>query len=87
MQEAAPQAEAMNFTILGTVLVHDIELTSVKDIALNQVLLAVSHINPKGSKPHKILQGLGYSPDTLMKAFHEVALQIEAFTGNIHPSR
>ena len=88
VQEGAPLAEATKFTILGTVSIDDIELTLVKDLANDEVHLALDHLNPKGNKPHKILEGLGFTQDHLMIPFHELALKIEAHTnGTIHPSR
>ena len=88
VQEGAPLAEATNFTILGTVKIDDIEFTLAKDTGNDEVHLAVSHLNPKGNKTHKILQGLGFTEDHLMIPFHELALKIEDHTkAAIHPSR
>ena len=84
----------MNFSILQTVSIDNIELHSVLDKEQDDVHLAVSDIDPKGSKTHKILQGLGYSQSNLMQKISVVTEKIETYTTSpenphqpIHPSR
>ena len=84
VQEAADQPVTVGFTILGTGSVDNIEFHSVLDIAQDEILLTVSHIDPKGSKAHKIFQGLGYSQNTLMQKFHVAAHKIERSFAHIN---
>ena len=72
VQEAADQLQTVNYTILGTGSVDNLEFSMILDNKDQTVYLALSHIETNGSKFHRILQGLGFSQDNLMISFHTI---------------